>query len=197
MADLTEFLQAEAAAIKAVPPKDEQIGQARAMAEDLYQTDLYIHNLEKELQEAKDKRKEIVQRTFPQFLDNIGLDKVGLAEYGVDMVVEAYYHANIPEEKQVQAFQWLEDNGHDSLIKLTLTISLNRGDYDFGKKLQERVETFLSANKVKATVQSKLGVPWNTLTAFVREQTEAGVALPLDLLGATIGRIVKIKQRKK
>lgn len=197
MADLTEFLQAEAAAIKATPPADAALAEARQLAEELYTVDTSISQLEQQLQAAKDARKELVQRKLPTYFDQIGLDRIGLPEHGVDMVVEPYYHANIPEEKQAQAFDWLEANGHESLIKLTITISLNRGDYEFGKKLQDRIAAFVSANKVKVDLQSKLGVPWNTLTAFVREQTEAGVALPLDLLGATIGRIVKIKKRKK
>jgi hypothetical protein len=40
-------------------------------------------------------------------------------------------------------------------------------------------------------------IPWNTLTAFVKEQCELGAALELDTIGATVGRVVKIKPRKK
>ena len=39
-------------------------------------------------------------------------------------------------------------------------------------------------------------VPWNTLTAFVKEQVEAGTVIDLKKLGATVGQVVKLKKRK-
>jgi hypothetical protein len=50
--------------------------------------------------------------------------------------------------------------------------------------------------KLEVSYSSKLSVPWNTLTAFVKEQVEKGAVLPLDILGATVGRVVKLKARK-
>jgi hypothetical protein len=39
-------------------------------------------------------------------------------------------------------------------------------------------------------------VHWKTLTAFVKEQVRQGSPLPLETLGATVGKVVKIKERK-
>lgn len=194
MSDLKELFATDALHVHV--QSDEQIKSAQEACEHLYHVEAQIKQLEETVAALKEERKVITQRTLPTFLDSIGMDRVGLPAQGVDIVVENYYHANIPPEHEAAAFNWLDENGHGDLIKLTLTVALAKGDYETGKKLLERIEAYLLAAKVKATVSSKLGVPWNTLTAFVKEQTTAGVALPLELLGATIGRIVKIKTRK-
>jgi hypothetical protein len=79
----------------------------------------------------------------------------------------------------------------------------------FGKGEEKRATAFEAAlKKLKVDYGSAFGVPWNSLTAFVREQTERfdrlpppeqtnDKRLPLDLLGATVGRVVTIKARKE
>ena len=52
--------------------------------------------------------------------------------------------------------------------------------------------------KEKIEYSNKFGVPWNTLTAFVKEQIEEKkVTPPLELLGATVGRVVQVVKQKK
>jgi hypothetical protein len=43
-------------------------------------------------------------------------------------------------------------------------------------------------------VDHRCAVQWNTLSAFAREQTDAGEDPPLDLLGVTVVRQSKITQ---
>jgi hypothetical protein len=111
-----------------------------------------------------------------------------------------YYKASIsakwePERRQA-AFDWVAspDEGKGNapdLIKTIITIELGRGE----KKLAERV----MAGLVKAGVQFDVAqdIPWNTLTAFVKECVEERKIMPpLDVLGAIVGRIVKVKPEK-
>lgn len=103
-----------------------------------------------------------------------------------------YYHANIPEDNAEEAYEWLRSKNHGDIIKATYTISFGRGQ----NKQQRAFESLLKKNKIE--FDYKYGVPWNTLTAFVKEQIEERKAtLPLKLLGATIGRVAKIVKQKR
>jgi hypothetical protein len=60
------------------------------------------------------------------------------------------------------------------------------------KKVQAALKPFKGIE-----VDKNESVPWNTLTAFIKEATEKrGLILPLDKLGATQGMIVEWKERK-
>lgn len=193
-------------------PSEDQSTRLTKMGQELWSVDARIVELEHELEQKKQRRVELVQKELPEFMTQIGQDKVGLAEFGVDLVLEPYYHANIkaewPDEQRQEAFDWLENNGHGDLIKCQVEFLFPRYLMDLAKWFVEAV----SKIKIPATFVKKKGkgtpvpaipeptlkqtVPWNTLTAFVKEQVEKGEQLPLETLGATVGQIVKIKQRK-
>jgi hypothetical protein len=137
-------------------------------------------------------------------MSKVGQDRIGLEAHGVDLVKEAYYHANIaadwPEEKRQIAFDWLVSSGNEDLIKTTFTMQFPRKMFDVAVWLKKQVAKLKFPGKGKEIEMPEavvtLGVPWNTLTAFVKEQIEKGAELPLETLGATVGWIVKVKQRK-
>ena len=182
-------------------PSKAESQKLTTLGTELFQTDVKIKQLEAALEEAKATRLDLVMHKLPEYMDEIGQDRVGLEKFNVDLEMADYYHANIAAdwepEKREKAFKWLEDNGHGDMIKTIVTIQFSRRLLNHAKAVVEK----LSKMKIKgfgAVPEPEIGmaVPWNTLTAFVREQTEKSVALPLDTLGATVGRIVKIKARK-
>jgi hypothetical protein len=188
----------EKSAVAAALPTEEKMQTAQQMAQDLYTLDSSIIALEQSLETAKKQRLEIVHRTLPAYLDSIGIDRLGIGGAEVDLVVENYYHANIPEDKREEAFSWLEDNEHGDLIKTVLTVQFHRGEMEIATEVARRIKAFIEAKGVPdRPIDVKKGVAWNTLTAFVKEQIEEGMVLPLEILGATIGRIVKLKPRNK
>jgi hypothetical protein len=191
-------LFAKDGAAKADIPEGEKLTTARELAKELYMVDSSIAQLEQELEEAKKVRTELVQRKMPTYFDSIGIDRLGIPGSEMDVVVENYYHANIPKDREEEAFNWLEENEHGDLIKTHLSMQFGRGELEVAKKVTEQLAAMFRAEGVEPRgTEIKMGVQWNTLTAFVREQTEMGNALPLELLGATVGRIMKIKKRKK
>ena len=104
-----------------------------------------------------------------------------------------YYYANIKADDPLapSAFAWLEKHGHGDIIKKTYTIVVGKGD----AKLSKRIEATL--NKAKIPFEVKMAVPWNTLTAFLREQIEKFKTMPpLDLLGGKVGSVVDMKVMK-
>ena len=129
-------------------------------------------------------------------IDHLGLQPEGnLPGYTAEL--RPYYHANIsgdwePEKKEA-AFDCLAKHHAEDLVKTKITVLLGRGD----RKAAKKVESALK--KLKVSFSRELSVPWNTLTAWLREQVE-DVELetpPLDVIGATVGEKVSLKQVKQ
>lgn len=142
---------------------------------------------------------ELESRTLPDLFDRCMTDKLGVPGAMLDVVVAPVYHANIradwPEEQREAAFLALEEIGGSELIRLSLTISLHPGQVEEMRRLQELVRGLNWLPNAAMSVSRS--VPWNTLTAFLRELVERGVqGIPLDALGARIGRYCKIVKRR-
>lgn len=206
-------------------PSENESRDLTAMGRELYAVDDEISRLEAQLETKKARRKVLTDEELPAYMLKIGQDSVGLPEFGVDLVLENYTHANIaadwePERRQA-AFDWLEEHGHGDLVKTEFTILFPRFMLPAARWLAEHVRTLrpvigITEEKVtgkgKSKVVSKvivereveipeavvgLGVPWNTLTAWAKGQLKAGEELPLEVLGVTVGQIVKIKEREQ
>lgn len=163
-------------------------------------------DLELERDRLRERQSEIHERVekirFGDLLDSMnaaGVKTLSLEAVGnmpaFTVETSAYYHANIDKDWEPQrrerAFAWIRKH-HDGMLKNTVTVQ-------FGMKSggqQKMLEAFLKKSKIGYV--NEFGVPWNTLTAFVREQIEEhGRTPPLELLGATVGRVAKIKKEKK
>jgi hypothetical protein len=180
-----------------VPP--DKLDALRDMARQLRDKEAEIGNLDERLKDAKAQALEIRTKKLVDLMAEVGVDKVGLPAEGnypaCDAELKPYYHAVIsadwePERRQA-AFAWLDSAGHGDLIKTAITILIGRDERDRAKE----VEAWLASRQIDHTTQ--LDVPWNTLTAFVKEQVEKYHSTPpLETLGATVGQIVKLKARK-
>lgn len=193
-----------AAAMKtdaAAPPSEASLERVRAQLRLSRDKSREKEDLEARLKTVNEEINTISQKTLPDLFVEVGIDKLGLPAEGnlpaYDAALVPYYHANIsadwPPEKQEEAFAYLaKEPGGEDMIKTVITIALGRGD----RKTAAKVEKAL--DKLKVPYNRTLGVPWNTLTAWVREQVEKHKHTPsLDLLGATVGRVVKLKPRKQ
>jgi hypothetical protein len=151
---------------------------------------------EADLKLCKSQIDAMVKSTLPALFEEAGVTSIGIEAEGNMPAYEAkaqpYYHANIKAdwepEKKNEAFTWLTDHGHGDLIKSIITIEFGRGEYGTMKK----VEDWLKKSKVLYT--NDRAVPWASLTAFVKEQiTKHNTIPPLEILGATVGKVVKLK----
>lgn len=153
-----------------------------------------LANLEEDVRAVKMRIDEMQSKILPDLFHQANVDRVGLPKEGnhpaFDAVLQPYYHARIPKENQEEAFTWLEDHGHGDLIKTTMKVELGRGERELAKKVQEALK------KMGVDYSQDLGVPWNTLTVWIREQIEKHQSPPLALFGAIVGTIVKLKERK-
>jgi hypothetical protein len=164
--------------------------------------DLNIANedLEAQIEKNKERLQALRDRELVELFDTAKITSLTLEAVGnypaFTVEIGDYYHANIAAdwepERREKAFAWFRREGHDDVLRNTVIVS-------FGKKTakaQRALVAFLRKNKMVYT--NEYGIPWNTLTAFVKEQIETYKRTPpLELLGATVGRVAMIKKPKK
>jgi hypothetical protein len=169
--------------------------------------DQQIADLDERRSELSAQRDDLDYNILPEIFDQAGVTTMTLQPEGNQPSYEATlkpdYYACIPQSganawplhRQQAAFDWLIDNDQGDMVKTTITLSFGRGQ----KALAERVAADLA--KTGVSYDQKLHVPWGTLTKFVRETIEddpdslPGDLLPLELIGARVGRVVKLKAK--
>jgi hypothetical protein len=137
---------------------------------------------------------------MPTFMDEIGVAALaieGEGNYpGVEAKVSAFYKANIaadwPDEKREAAFKWLDKHGHGDLIKTQVVVLLPRGEHAQAKKVEAALK------KIGVDYSISQAVPHTTLSAWLKEQVEKfGTIPPLETIGGTIGRVVRLVTKKE
>ena len=181
MNELIEQMQEDAASI---PTNNlEKIG---AVATDIADTQEEISKLKENLKKKEDYHKKLSQEILPSLFSEVGLSELKLAD-GRKIKVSEYYTATPLKENRAKVYTWLRDTGFGDLVKNQVTCS-------FGRNEEEKASGLLShLNEKGYQSAQREWVEPSTLRAFVREQYEAGVELPMNLLGAFVGHKTTIK----
>jgi hypothetical protein len=184
---------ASAAAARA-PSEDklERVRDAVRAARDLQREKA---DLEERLRAVKTSIYKMEREDLPTLFGQVGIDAIGLAAEGnlpaYECALRPYVRANISAdwdpERRDAAFAYLESAHAEDLIKTTITVRLSRGEH----ALARSVVAALKKLRVQPTVE--LSVPWNTLTAWVRERVSKNATPKLDVIGAEVGEIVVLK----
>ena len=147
----------------------------------------HIETAEMELGALQDSYKHVSETELPDAMASIEMKELTLQD-GSKIKIEPFYGASITKENQVPAFNWLKENGHESLIKHDMVIS-------FGKGQEANAVRAADLLKVQGIEFSdKMSVHAQTLKAFVREQLEDGAPLPMDLFSVHVGNKTIIKK---
>jgi hypothetical protein len=172
------------------PPPADRLEKLQAAVRELRDVEAERKSLEERQAELGKKVHELKTKTIIDLFDMAKVDTIGVPEEGnlprYDMEVGWHYHANLSNSTdEAEAIKWLKAKDPD-LLKTTFLISFGLGE---GKKMKE-FEAYLK--KQKLGYSTSFGVPWNTLTAWVRGQYESKKTVPLKLLGATVERTAKL-----
>jgi|TARA_R100000084_G_C4654795_1_gene152087 hypothetical protein len=146
-----------------------------------------IADLELELKDAKREHRKVAEDLLPAALQEYGVTELKM-EDGSEITVAPYYSASIAKDRQDEAFRWLTEAGHGSLIKNHVTAAFGRGEDNSAKDLLAELE------QRGLQTQTKTWVEPMTLKSFVKEQVEKGENLPYDLLGIFVGQRAKIRR---
>lgn len=188
-----------AAAKNRAPPSEDKLDKVRIILRRARDADREITDLEARAKAVKAEVLILKQKTLPDLYDEAGIDNLGLPAEGnlpaYDCKLSPYYHASIgaewPGDDRERAFAYLEKQNAGDLIKSLYIVAVPRGKLPLAKKVQAAL------TKLGVEFTTKKDVPWNTLTAWVKEQVEKRKVTPdLDVLGATVGRVVQLKERK-
>lgn len=178
-------------------PSEDRLTKVRDLVAQVRDTEEEKANLEGRLNDVHKLLNEFYYKDLPDVFEEAGVTSVSLPGEGnhppIDAKLAPYYRANIAadwdELRRAEAFQWLEDNGHGDLIRFEVTVVFGKGEID---DANAAIDALKALGCRPTTRQS---VPWSTLTAWLKEQVEKrGTVPPLETLGATIGRVVRIKR---
>lgn len=127
------------------------------------------------------------------------LDSVKVPEDPV-LRLEDFVSANIAAdwdpERRAAAFEWLVKSGNGGLIKVQMKAAFARGDRKLFERAMKAFRKSLGKKADSVTVEINEAVPHGTLAAFVRTELEQGHEVPLQLLGATAGKVAKLGRDK-
>jgi hypothetical protein len=146
--------------------------------------------LEEKLSSIKSKARDYEERIIHEMMQEAGVSKLELKD-GTKVEVKPFYAAKIPESRVEEAFSWLRTNGHEDLIKNTITTQFDKGQDNQVSELINVCEKFGFNYNQKQKVEPM------TLKAFVRDQVENGKELPFDMFGVYIANKTKITNKEK
>jgi hypothetical protein len=180
---------------------EDKLRKIREAAEVARQFELDIQDLEARLAQQKANLHRLYSETLPDLMDEAQVDNIGLPAKGnlpaVDLTLEPFYRANIAaswsDEKRQAAFDALTNLGHEDLIKTSLQVDFSRTERQQAMKVYRMLKEQFDLHPAL-----RENVHFQTLTAWLREQWEAHKPLPpLDVIGATVGRVAKFKERRE
>jgi hypothetical protein len=170
-------------------PTDDKLVKVASLATEMTNLEEVIEKREADLESLKESYKKIQEYSLPEAMAEVGIAEFKLNN-GAKVSVKNFYAGKIDDENRGPCFGWLRSNGHDSLIKHEMNVSLGKGDDEVAKQIAE----FLK--ELGMTYTDKESVHYQTLSAFIREQVEAGTTFPMELFKAYVGRKAKVTQPK-
>jgi hypothetical protein len=144
-----------------------------------------IEDFEHEISRLKAQRAELEMKKIPDALLEAGLSEITTLE-GLRVSTQLYVGA-IPAERKQEAFTWLDNNGHGSIIKRTVSVNFDKGSTEAAKKAEEAIK------ELGLDPRSSLDVHYQTWKAFAKEQTNKGRTLPFENWGVFYGQKAVIK----
>jgi hypothetical protein len=255
MTDIFAEIEADAASGRFTrAPTEEELRSLTGLGNELMEIEARLMKYAVVAAQLVERKNAIQSRHLPALMDEVGQDVIGLAEHGVDIRVEDYFKAGLPnpdtgktdEEKlrlhelREQGVAFLSEAAPD-LLQTTVVVSLPKGKLETAQAIQRtlltpegRIAITLPADARELaltligeiTSQQGYGIPedqvslieaegfglqpgqvtlaegahWATLTSWLKDVvTNKKIELekiPLEAIGATLGRFAKIVKRR-
>jgi len=141
----------------------ESIKAVMDMGRDALDTGLQILAKQAEIKLLENKQNDILTRLLPEAMEAIGMREVTMST-GEKISVEQLLFAHVSAENKAKAFAWLRAQGHDDLIKNTMTVRFGKGEDDKADLFARFV-----AHVIEMDAEKKEDVHAQTLQKFVRD----------------------------
>jgi len=148
-----------------------------------------VTDLENQLKTAKEAVSKTEREDLPLLMKEVGLKEFKL-DNGALVELLTDVKCGITEARKPAAHKWLVDNGFSGLIKTEVVVPFDRGTHDEAIEMAEELIAEGHECNIKESVHAQ------TLKSFVKEQLEAGAALPMDLFGVFSYEVVEVTMPK-
>lgn len=168
-------------------PGENILAQLSATAVELKQAQAEEARLEQELKDAKARVRHLSERALPELMDAAEMSEFSTKD-GIKIKVDERIRASIPAANHVNAMSWLEEHGHENLIKRQVIVEFDRDEEAWANKFQRDCEK----RKKPLNAKTKKAVHPQTLAKLIKDELEKGTDVPLDTFGAFRQRFTKI-----
>jgi hypothetical protein len=178
-----------------MPADQEAIAAIKASLSVARELELAIEDHEQKLSQAKAELYALEHNILPSQFNTAGIRHLTLEAEGnvpsYQCELKPYFKAVIPakwdEAKRTAAMQELEEFGAGDLAKRMVCVSFPRSE----SADCEHLCNLLDENGYSYSLS--FDIPWQTLTAWLRETVESGQMPDLEKIGGQVGQVVKLK----
>jgi hypothetical protein len=157
--------------------------------------ELRIKDTEQKLKDAKADLEHLVHKVIPEQFNAAGIKNLTLEANGNQPAMSAqlrpYFKAVIPVKwddiKRQEALVELDKYGAGDLARKTVSVAFPRSESD------EADEFARNIGKMGYSYVMQFDIPWQTLTAWLRETVNAGEMPNLDKIGGQVGQVINLK----
>jgi hypothetical protein len=167
-------------------PSDEQLKSVMELAERQLDLERLVEEREASLSDVKRKLQQLKTEALPDAMATAGIASFTLTN-GKTVEVSPFYSASIPKDRHEEAMKWLEEHGHDSIVKVEVQASFGKNEYAKALELARELD------ELGYPCVPVMSVHHTTVKAWVRAMSESNQEFPMDLFGAFIGNVTKIK----
>lgn len=160
------------------------------LAERQQKLEAEIEAKEEELKELQKQHREISWKHIPETMDALKMRKFELAN-GFTVSISEKLRVSVPAKNRADAYQWVEENDGQALVKRTMVIPFSKEQEKLARKFKRDCEQ----RKVKLPMEETKTIASPTLNKFLTDKLAEGVDVPLDLFGAFRQRIAKIQNK--
>ena len=164
---------------------DQTMGTLGETVNRLLDQQALIVKLEEQIKEAKAVERGINQGEIPALMASLNFESITVD--GRKVAVKDSIQCAIPAPQRPNAYNWMDKNGHGSLIKTALSAKFNRGESDAAYNAQKTLEA------MGITADLAESIHGGTLKAWAREELAQGHSLPSDYFKVHVVKITTVK----
>lgn len=168
------------------------LARLKGLSRDQIKAEDNVKKCEEALEGAKRDLAAISENVLPDLMDELEMEKF-VTTSGDEVTVKANLFGSITQGNADKAFKWLEDKGHEKLIKRTFVIVFSKEEETWANQFEAQMRR----RKKPLHVTRKKEVHAGTLKSFIAEQLEKGVRFPLKTFGVHERRRTVIKRKEK
>jgi hypothetical protein len=167
-------------------PKDEELRDLKVLVWNFEVLTEEVAQIEQHFKKRKEELRKLQEETLPDKMLECGLSMIKTTS-GKKLIIQKFYNAKIEPAFKESAFEWLREQGHDSVIKTNVTVAFDRGE---DERAQHIYKLLIDAD-VPAKIDSN--VHPMTLKALVKELVENGNSPPENIFNMYIGNRAVLK----